>query len=166
MNELILGAVLVISATLLGCSFSQNLINRRKSLQMLIEVIRKMKTYIGFSTREIESVVTECFCNVKGFECFTRGTEKDNETFLMWWKECVNSLDSSTGLDKNDRELLVRFSEEMGVSDVEGQISNCELYEELFTEQLNFAKEAESKKCRLYKILGFSLGCAVTLIVV
>lgn len=165
MNELILGAILMISATLLGSSFSQKLINRRRNLQMLIEVIRKMKTHIGFSSMEISAVVTECFRNIKGFECFAQGTS-DDMTFLNWWKECVKSLDSSTGLDKEDRELLIRFSEEIGVSDIEGQISHCDLYAELFSERLRLAKEAESTKCRLYKILGFSVGCAVTLIVV
>lgn len=165
MNELVFGAVLIISATLFGISFSQKLINRRKNLQMLIEVIRKMQTYIGFSSMEISAVVAECFKNIKGFESFTQYVSEDT-AFTTWWEKCVRSIDSSTGLDREDKDLLIRFSEGIGVSDAEGQLSHCELYCELFAERLRLAKEVENTKSRLYKVLGFSVGCAVTLIVV
>lgn len=165
MAELLMVIVILASGTLLGFSFSQNLVNRRKTLEAIIESLEKMKTYIGFSSMEIFSITAEVFGFLQGFEEFTRVPESD-VSYIKWWEACVKNLSKETGLCKEDKELLLRFSQGVGVSDVEGQMSHLDLFVRMFNERLHNAREAENKKSRLYKILGFSLGCAVTLTIV
>ncbi len=165
MTEIIMGALLVVCATLLGNSFAQKLINRKNSLQGIIEAIEKMKTYISFSSMEITQVVSESFKNISGFDAFVT-LPSDDVSFSAWWRTSVNNLGAHLGLDKEDKTLLLKFSDGIGASDIKGQISHLDLYTELFTERLKQAKEHVSSKSRLYRILGFSMGCAVTLIVV
>lgn len=165
MTELGLGVVLIICMTLLGNSFAQKLVNRKNTLQVILESIEKMKIHISFSTMEIDQVISESFKGVKGFEYFSFIPAED---FCLydWWESCVNSLGSELGLSKEDKALLCKFSDGIGISDVSGQMSHLKLYEELFAERLKAAKETVNNKTRLYRILGFSLGCAVTLMVV
>lgn len=165
MTEIIMGVLIVVCGTLIGNSFAQKLISRKNSIEGIIEAIEKMKTFINFSSMEIVPVISESFTNIVGFEIFTT-SPADEETFTDWWEKCVDNLSSNLGLVKEDKILLKRFSMEIGVSDVEGQISHCDLYKRLFLERLKLVKDLVDTKARLFRILGFSLGSAVTLIVV
>ncbi|MBE6737202.1 MAG: hypothetical protein E7566_00900 [Ruminococcaceae bacterium] len=155
--------VLVVSSTFLGNWFSLKLLRRCEDLFSIIESIQKIKTYINFGGYEICRVIALSFVSKEKFKAFTETEE--NENFLMWWEKCVTYISKTTALNKSDLELLNQFGENLGVTDIEGQISNCELYTKLFEERLNEAKLMENKNVRLYRILGFSLGCTVGLIV-
>lgn len=163
MLRIVLCLILLLCATFLGYWFSLRLLRRSDNLFTLIECIDKMKNFISFGRYEIARVVSLSFENVEDFKAFTEND--DDEEFFEWWRSCVATLNFSTALNKEDRELLLRFGENLGVTDVEGQISNCELYITLFKKCFDNAKEIENKNVRLYRILGFSLGSLIALIV-
>lgn len=164
MWQLMMIIIILVCGILLGCSFSQGVVNRRKTLEGIIEALEKMKTYIEFSSMEIFEIIKRSFGNLRGFSDFARIPE--DVTFVLWWSKCVSTLGGETGLSKEDKDLLIRFSNGIGVSDVSGQISHIDLYISMFCEKVRLARDEEEKKSRLYKILGFSFGCAVSLIIV
>ena len=45
-------------------------------------------------------------------------------------------MPSETSLNDEDKQLLIGFSKGLGVTDLSGQTSNCELYGKLFEERL------------------------------
>lgn len=165
MYKFILSFVFIMSSTLLGCWFSQKLTNRKRTLEMLIDSINKTKTLITFGGYEISRVITESFGPIRGFSMVSELSNNDESFYELFYK-CVDSLPSAYFLCTEDKELLKRFAEGLGVSDIQGQTLNCDLYSELFKEQLKIAKEKEKASGRLYRIMGFSLGCAVTLMIV
>ncbi|MBQ4105372.1 MAG: stage III sporulation protein AB [Clostridia bacterium] len=164
MINFVLVIIVILCSTLLGNWFSTRLEARRQSLSTIIVAITKMKSLISFGGFEISRVVNESFESAQGFECFCRELT-DDVGFTDFFNSCVDEINIVCALSKEDKALLKRFGEGLGVSDTEGQISNCELYRELLSEKLAEAKDAVDKKSKLYRVLGFSMGCAVALMV-
>ncbi len=163
MLKLFLCFIVIISSTFLGNWFSLKLSRRCSDLFKIIEAINKIKTYIVFGGYEIRTVVEMSFNSKVNFSVFTSDVFEDD--FNCWWNNCVKSLSKTTALNIEDRDLLMCFGANLGVTDIEGQISNCDLYIKIFEERLNDAKSMEKKNIKLYRTLGFSLGCTVSLIV-
>lgn len=165
MYKLILSVIFTLSSTFLGCWFSQKLSSRRQTLEAVSEAISKTQTLITFSSMEILRVVLDAFSKIKSFKDIENYCSKGN-SFVESFNMCVDYVPSECGLTEDDKSLLRNFAQGLGVSDLSGQVSNCELYKKLFEERINEAKEKEKSFSRLYKILGFSLGCIVTLMIV
>lgn len=154
--------VVVLCSTLIGNWFASRLKSRRHSLLILIEGISRMKNHFSFSGFDVFRVVAESFCGFQYFEKFT--DYNGSEDFQLWWKNRVEALPTECGLNQEDKRLLIRFSDCLGVTDVEGQISNCDFYTDVFSQRLKAADATEYKNSRLYKTLGFSLGCILILV--
>ncbi len=164
MFKFIMCLLLVISSSFIGNSYSQRISNRIKSLSDIIEAISRMKSFISFASMNIHKVVQDSFKNTCFAKIFTKN-ENEAEDFFVWWSTALNSIEKSTGINKEDKELLRNFGNGLGRTDIEGQLAHLELYNELFTQRLISAKDAQREKGRLYRVLGFSLGCAVTLVI-
>lgn len=165
MFKLLLCIFLVLVTTMLGVISSHKLSVRRKTLESIVNSVIKMKSMINFSTYEIDRVICECFSDIYGFEMFSQSMG-DYDDFVSCWNNRVSSLPDELCLDSEDKELLRKFAENLGITDLQGQTDNCVLYCELFKDRLEGAKEKEKSSGRLYKILGFSLGCVITLMIV
>lgn len=164
MIKLVLSIILIIASFLIGNSFSVRLISRRKTLTEIVEAMSKIKTMICFGNMDVFSVISQTFGQIEGFDSYNKITEEDLD-FTCWYINCLENISASAGLCKDDIEFLKKFSLALGVTDIEGQISNCELYTTLLTEQLKKAKEEELTKCRLYRVLGFSFGSITALVI-
>lgn len=68
------------------------------------------------------------------------------------------------GANGGDCELMQRFGEELGATDVEGQLASCRLYAERLGERLAAARRAAAEKGRLYVTLGAAGGLAAVLL--
>lgn len=165
MIKLILSLTVIISASLVGNTFSQKLTNRRKTLSSILSAINRMKTLICFGGMDTKRVVEECFCT-EAFPLINSEDFDDASPYDEAFEKSVGKIGNSFSLTKSDKELLKQFGSQLGSTDVTGQIAHIELYAELFTERLNAVKEQETAKSKLYRVLGFSLGCAMTLLIV
>lgn len=79
---------------------------------------------------------------------------------------CVKNISKEFALTEADKKLLTEFGSKLGDTDVSGQIAHTELYAQLFRERLTELKEQEISKTKLYRVLGFSFGCAISLLIV
>ncbi len=162
MIKIILTLILIFTSFLIGNSFSVRLISRRKTLTDILESMSKIKTQICFGNMDVYTVLSQSFGEIDGFEAFNY-IDDETENFTFWYKNCLSKISPSKGLTKEDMELITKFFSVLGVTDIEGQISNCELYTTLIKEQLKKAETEELKKCRLYRVLGFSFGSITAL---
>ena len=78
-------------------------------------------------------------------------------------EEGVRTGAKGTGLTEEDQTLLRDFGSGFGASDVEGQLSHCRLYAELFQDRLERARQEKARKGKLYLMLGSFSGIAVAL---
>lgn len=164
MYKLVLCFVLILSTTLYGCRCSHKLAVRKKSLRLICDGIVRVKTLITFGGYDICRVLQESFKDIKAFDEFeTDSMFSDEKLFADSFFE---SLKKELSLESEDMEIIRNFTDALGVTDTEGQISNCNLYFELMNKQLLSAEDKEKSSGRLYKILGFSLGLVITLMIV
>ena len=165
MIKLIFSLVLITVSSLIGNSFSVRLSTRRKTLFSINNAIGRIKTLICFGGMDIYRVCQECFCSAE-FPLFERETFSSNKEYDKVFEDNVNRISRSFSLTKDDKELLSQFGSNLGTTDITGQIAHTELYAQLFSERLDMVKSEELKKSKLYRVLGFSLGCAVSLLIV
>lgn len=165
MYKLILSMIIILCSTFIGYSFSLKLTNRRKTLNSIVSAISRMKTLICFGSFEISRVVNDCFASEE-FNLISINEIAPDTSYNEAFSVSVRNINKKYSLSDSDKDLLVSFGSELGTTDISGQLSHAELYQNLFSERLSDAKEQENVKSRLYKVLGFSLGCAISLLIV
>ena len=165
MIKLILAVAVVTSATLVGNSFSLKLSNRRKTLESVVKAISRMKTLICFGSFDTTRVVEDCLCDNE-FPLLDIEDTDNTADFTTTLINAIENISPTFSLNKSDKKLLSEFGLQLGATDVTGQVAHTELYSQLFTQRLEQAKIQETQKSKLYRILGFSLGCAITLMVI
>ena len=80
------------------------------------------------------------------------------------WSRSLAAGGKSGGFSRSDRELLDGFGSGLGKTDVEGQLSHCELFGGLLEEHLQQARADAASKGRLYTTLGVIGGAAFALL--
>lgn len=90
----------------------------------------------------------------------------DGTVFHTAWNKAVNSIDSTKGISSTDKAILCEFGRGLGTSDIEGQISHCELATISAKKQLQDAYTQKDTKTKLYKTLGTLAGIAAALLLI
>lgn len=62
--------------------------------------------------------------------------------------------------NSKDKALLISFFKDLGKTDIDGVLSHIKMYEKLFSEQYENAKEDILNKGKLYRMLGLFSGLA------
>lgn len=92
--------------------------------------------------------------------------KENTKPFDKQWKQQILSLPSSLSLNKSDIELLIEFGNELGKTDIDGQLKHIELYKNLFQKELMSAEEDIINKSKLYKTMGLFVGISTTLMII
>lgn len=164
MAKLFLSLIIIVCATLLGNSFSMRLSARRNTLIGIISALSRMKTQICFGAVETHRIVEECFCS-REFPLISSECISSELSIKEALTGGIMQVSSGFALTKADKELLLKFSAELGTTDITGQIAHVELYTQLFSERLDSVKKQVSEKSKLYRVLGFSVGSAISLMI-
>jgi stage III sporulation protein AB len=82
--------------------------------------------------------------------------------FKEQWPQMVARF--HTVLNKKDCQVLADFSNGMGAGDLESQLRHIDLYQELLNERLEDAKKDREDKAGLYRVLPFSLGLTLAIL--
>jgi len=158
--KFVLCIVLLCATTMYGFVCSQKLTKRKKSLRTICDGIVRAKSLITFGGYNISRVLQESF---KEINLFNNISDNMSDVFT---DEFFVKVKKDLCFCDEDVEMFRGFTEVLGITDTAGQIANCDLYYELMKKQLDSAEEKEKSSGRLYKILGFSLGLVITLMIV
>lgn len=158
------GLLLVLSGFSAGWFCSKKLLMRRNFFKKFLCFVSNLSTQLRYSTSDIFTLVS-LSASTSGLNFF----EISNETgtpFYKVWSERVSEIPAKIGLKNSDRQLLLEFGEQLGKTDVDGQLKHLELYEALFKKQLTDAENEITKKSKLYKTMGFFVGTAAALMII
>jgi len=160
----LIGSVLIISsAFLIGNSKSRKLYKRRDFLKSFIVFLNSLSTNIRYEAMDIFATVAVC----KRDENLSYISIKENtQPFDKQWQQQILSLPNSLSLNKSDIELLIEFGNELGKTDIDGQLKHIELYINLFQKELMSAEEDIINKSKLYKTMGLFAGISTTLMII
>lgn len=125
-----------------------------------------METEIRYSHKILSEILLdyESDTEFKNFLLIVLENLKSKMFFYEAWKESVKKIPNSYGLLNQDKELILRFGEVVGTTDVNGQIAICRLNKSLVCSALENAKEEKIKKSKLYFMLSSSLGMCIAII--
>lgn len=158
------GFLLVLSGFSTGWFCSKKLSLRKDFFKRIINFVSNLSTQLRYSTSDIFTLVS-LSASTSGLDLFELNDE-DNTAFYTLWCERVSLISAKFGLENCDRELLIEFGEQLGKTDVDGQLKHLELYESLFKKQLTEAESEINKKSKLYKTMGFFVGTAAALMII
>lgn len=142
-------------------------LNRRAAA---LEEAGRLLAHLATRIRYTAAPIGELLCEVAGHYRrlpFLREAGRlvdDGADFHSAWGQALRQKGEESGLTAADRELLLRFGEGLGRTDVEGQLAHCELYTGLLADKQAEAKAQTAAKGRLYVTLGVAGGLAAALL--
>ena len=164
MLKILGGLLLVLSGFSAGWFCSKKLSMRKDFFKRIISFISNLSTQLRYSTSDIFTLVS-LSASTSGLGLFEI-SEESGTPFYDIWTQRVNTIPAKFGLKKGDTALLLEFGEQLGKTDVDGQLKHLELYEALFKKQLTDAENEINKKSKLYKTMGFFVGTAAALMII
>lgn len=142
---------------------SHKLALRVERLEAFLRFLSAAQTEIRYSASPVEQIVRK---HGGDFDFLSACADycSSGETFTGAWTKAVKTTAVNEGFIEKDLTLLQGFGAEFGASDTDGQISHCRLYSDLVTANLKTAKEEQSRKSKLYLMLGIFAGISASLL--
>lgn len=91
---------------------------------------------------------------------------ESGEPFPSAWKNAVEGDAALCLMLGGCKANLIQLGEDIGATDVEGQLSCCEYYRQIFEKELADREENCKKYSKLYPSLGVMLGIAAAIIII
>lgn len=151
--------IVAVAIVFFGFSYSAKYSKRIKILESMILFIEFAENQIRYLGSRVDNIINDAIKSKNFNELF----------FLNDIKECENyrfctEYQESFPLSKLDFEHISLFFDKLGFSDIEGEISHCELYKSLLNDDLLNAKSDYSNKGKLYKSMSVLIAIAVMII--
>lgn len=153
MLRLILGLVIVAASILTGYYLSSRLSRRRDILSEYIRLLEEASNRMSYTMDSLAQVFSDNFAGFR-FDPFL--------AFAPQW-------DSMTAryrdvLNAGDRRVLSDFARGLGGADIPSELRHIALYQGILRDRLTDARAACERKGQLYRILPFSIGLTVTIL--
>lgn len=163
----VIGVLIVISSsTLVGIYFSDRLKSRLKEIKYIIYMFEQISVLIRYKALTVYEIIDYLkenkICSQLNFIKLFKN--KEDISFEEQWCESIDN--SQTYITKEDKKLLKSFGNVFGTSDVDGQLSDIELYKHNFIKIENDANEEFEKKSKLYKSLGIIIGAFISIMLI
>lgn len=142
---------------------SHKLAQRVEQLEGFLRFLTAAQTEIRYSAVDVAQIVQRHGSGL-GFLRKCAQCCRDGWDFQSAWEEGLRSGAKGTGLTEKDLSILRRFGAGFGASDLEGQLSHCDLYAQLVNNSLESAREDKNRKGKLYFMLGSFSGVTVALL--
>lgn len=153
MLRLAAGLLIVGASIAVGYYLSSKLSRRRKVLGDYIALLDRAANCMSYTGENLASVFND---NFAGF-VFNHST-----AFRPQWERMTDSYRDI--LNEEDRRILNAFAQEIGSADVPSEVSRIRLYQSLLRERCDEARDACEKKGALYRILPFSVGLVIAIL--
>lgn len=134
---------------------------------LMITVIETQLRYICLPVSDL----LRTLCDNSRLEnlCFLKKCKDrvDNgEPFPQAWKESVENENELCRLLSGHCSYLLRLGADIGSTDIQGQLSCCEYYKDIFAKELKEREENGKKYSRLYPTIGLMLGVSAAILII
>ena len=80
------------------------------------------------------------------------------------WENTINSVE--TNLNNEDKKILVDMGKILGMTDVDGQVSNIRITSSFIDKQIEKAEHEKEKNVKIFRTLGVVSGLTITIILI
>lgn len=153
-----------------GCCISSIQHKKADILGEIVMIIVFMQTRLRYECLPLASLLGVLEENGKTvnmrFISVCREKTENGEAFSCAWQESIENDNELCRLIRNSVPHLIRLGEDLGTTDLEGQLSCLAYYENIFRNELNEREEQNKKYSKLYPVLGTMLGIWAAILII
>lgn len=91
---------------------------------------------------------------------------EEERDFSVAWSNAIRSCKDQSSLKDDDIKILISVGNELGKSDIDGQISTLSLYRDMLSRSLASAIDEKHSKGKMYRNLGALIGVGIAIILI
>ena len=161
--------VIFLSSSKIGKMLAQRYYFRVQELEELKNALNLFKTKIKFTYETIPEIFEEISKNItKNISNIFKSTVKGLKDFSVSqaWEQAIESEKKNTNLNEEDIRVIKLLSKQLGITDIEGQISQIEITEHFLDTQIKQAQQEKEKNQKLYQKLGTTMGLVIVILLI
>ncbi len=139
-------------------------------LDSIVMMLSVMRTQLRYSCIPLASLLSHLEENRKiyglGFISACKKETENGESFPESWRRCIENEKELCKLIPDALPYLFQIGEDLGSTDLEGQLSCCEYYENVFRKELAEKEEQSGKYSKLFPTLGIMLGISAVILII
>lgn len=164
-----LGLCLLLTAGVLSGVYARYQLGRRvRTLTLIRELLAFWEARLRYTATPLATLLTQAAAREQFaplvFLQETAAALTQTAAVPEAWRQGVERGKRQNGLTREDTDLLRRAGDELGMTDLEGQLSHLSLLERQIEQQRDEAQQAAAVKGKLYLTLGGAAGAAVALL--
>ncbi|MBQ9298864.1 MAG: stage III sporulation protein AB [Clostridia bacterium] len=156
-----------LSSTYIGILISNKYKNRVKDLKEFKSFINIINTKIRYTYEPIGEICEDLSkmsdSNI-GKLFYKFGFLIKDKSITKSWEEAIDEYGEN--FSKEDKTIIKTLGRMLGKTDVEGQASELEQFQEFLKMQIEKAEKDKQKNEKLYKSLGMVIGLAIIIILI
>lgn len=159
---------ILVGSTSIGFLLSRRYSDRMKELNDISSLINILKNKIKFTHKPLGEILEEISTikkDTKILEIFSKTGEKlEDRKIEEAWNEAISEEKFYLNLKNEDIELMRTLGNVLGKTDIEGQMSEINQFDNLLKIQIKNAENEKNKNSKMYKSLGTIIGLAIVII--
>ena len=140
--------------------------NKVEAIKDILRMINIMETRLRFSSVPIKELLAEIEnggCETLTFISVCRNAVENGDPFGEAWRESILGCRRFCRMLPDESAKLVSMGSDIGVTDIEGQLSCCNYYREIFAASLSETDEKRKRSAVMFPPLGILLGISAVL---
>jgi stage III sporulation protein AB len=168
--KLLTSCIIISCCTWMGIQSANRYSQRIKEIRILQHSLSVLETEILHYLTILPEALERIAASTNGIlgQFFHNVSEKlinrQDYTVSKAWRNTLEEIKSEISLHQEEIDLLIRFGDNLGISDKEGQHRYFELIQDQLKKQERSAEETRSKYERMYRSLGVLGGLALAII--
>lgn len=164
----LIGSIFVIlSCVLYALNYISSQKTRERALNNIIDFLYSLEIMLKYQLLSIPEAIN-LYINTNNFELISvcNSLLKQNYTLKDAWNKAILKSKNVLCLNQSDINLLKDFSIKLGDTDLEGQLTNIELYKTRFKAILEASQSKLKENTKLALSLSFFAGLVITIMTV
>ena len=156
-------------STSIGIMFSKKSKNRVLELKELKNAINIIENKMKFTYETLEEIFEFVSENTREniSKIFYEASKKiKGNSIKSVWENAIKKCQNNLSINKEDEKILINLGNNLGKTDIDGQISELELALSFIDSQILKAEEERKKNEKMYKSLGGIIGLAIVIILI
>ena len=163
--------LILLGASLIGNLVSRKYRNRVKELKDFKEICNIMQTKIKFTYEPLGDILEEIsklMAKTNRISEILKNISQDLKTkdFKTAWEDRINENKELLNLNEEDISVINGLGNNLGKTDLEGQISEIQMTMDFIDTQIQDAEMSRKKNEKLYRSLGTIFGLAIIIILI
>ena len=161
--------LIFLSSSMIGRLLSKKYYYRLEELEEIKNALNLFKTKIKFTYSSIPEIFKEIAEGSKQniskiFENTVHNLKSMPATEA--WNKAIDETKENTNLNEEDIKIIKGLSKQLGITDIEGQISQIDITQNFLDTQIRQAQEEKEKNQKLYQKLGTTIGLIIVILLV